>query len=168
MATNPTRSPPEPDMSTGDDGLTADNRPSRQRDVASTTVGLLGWLRALMERASGVAVFGVIILVFSLWVPQYFDTTTTLQTIAGGQAITLILSLGVLFTLAAGEFDLSMAQNLGLAAVMVGSLMLSSHVSPVLAVLLTLGAGFGVGAVNGFLVAFVGVNSFGRDGDNFR
>jgi ribose transport system permease protein len=147
-------------MSTGDDGLTADNRPSRQRDVASTTVGLLGWLRALMERASGVAVFGVIILVFSLWVPQYFDTTTTLQTIAGGQAITLILSLGVLFTLAAGEFDLSMAQNLGLAAVMVGSLMLSSHVSPVLAVLLTLGAGFGVGAVNGFLVAFVGVNSF--------
>lgn len=116
--------------------------------------------RLPLERASGLFVWLAFVVIFGIWVPDTFLTGTTAESIATDQAITVILAMGVLFTLATGEFDLSIAQNLGLTAVIAAALMVKSDVSPVLAVVLTLGAGLLIGAVNGVLVAGVGVNSF--------
>jgi ribose transport system permease protein len=113
-----------------------------------------------LSRFSGLYVWAAFILIFALWVPDTFLTTATAKSIAGDQAIATILSLGVLFTLACGEFDLSIAQNLGLSATVVGALMVKSGASPVVAIVLTLAAGATIGAVNGALVAVLGVNSF--------
>jgi ribose transport system permease protein len=113
-----------------------------------------------LSRFSGLYVWAAFVLIFALWVPDTFLTTATAKSIAGDQAIATILSLGVLFTLACGEFDLSIAQNLGLSATMAGALMVKSGLSPVVAIILTLGAGATIGAVNGALVAVGGVNSF--------
>lgn len=145
MATQETSTPAEP-TAAPDGGL------------AHTSPVILA--RLALERASGVVLWLIFILVFALWVPDTFLTSTTAKAIAGDQAITVILALGVLFTLAAGEFDLSIAQNLGLSAVLAASLMVKSDLTPLLAVVITLGAGLAIGAVNGFLVAGVGVNSF--------
>src|SRR3954462_4475494 len=117
-------------------------------------------IRGALERASGLFVWAGLIVLFAVWVPDTFLTNTTAKAIAGDQAITIILALGVLFTLAAGEFDLSIAQNLGLSAVVAASLMVKSDLAPVIAVVLTLGMGVLIGAVNGFVVAAIGVNSF--------
>jgi ribose transport system permease protein len=113
-----------------------------------------------LTRFTGVGIWALLIVVFALWIPHLFFEGSTAKSIASGQAITAVLALGVLFPLAASVYDLSIAQNLGLSAVVVSSLMVHSHVSPVLAVIITLAMGLGIGLLNGFLVAIVGVNSF--------
>lgn len=117
-------------------------------------------VRLPFERASGLFVWLTFIVIFGLWVPDTFLTTATVKAIGGNEAITVVLALGVLFVLAAGEFDLSSAQNLGLSAVLAGALMVNSDMSPALAVTVTLLIGLLIGTVNGYLVAWVGVNSF--------
>jgi ribose transport system permease protein len=113
-----------------------------------------------LNRFTGVALWAVFVAVFAIWIPDTFLTTTTVKSIAADQAITAVLAVGLLFTLSAGVYDLSCAQNLGLSAVIASSLMVKSHIDPALAVLITLAAGACIGAINGLIVAYVGVNSF--------
>jgi len=135
--------------------------PGRSSDRPQAASGRRRIARGLqLSRFSGLYVWAAFILIFAVWVPDTFLTAATAKSIAGDQAIATILSLGVLFTLACGEFDLSIAQNLGLSATVAGALMAKSGVSPVVAIVVTLVAGATIGAVNGGLVAVVGVNSF--------
>ena len=113
-----------------------------------------------LVRLTGLGIWAVFIIIFALWIPDTFLTATTVKSIASDQAVTAVLAVGLLFTLASGSYDLSIAQNLGLSAVVTSSLMAHSHVNPGLAVVITLGLGAGIGAINGFFVARVGVNSF--------
>ncbi len=115
--------------------------------------------RPELVRFSGLFVWAAFIAVFSIWVPQTFLTRATWTSIAGDQAVTLILAIGLLVALAAGQFDLSAAQNLGASAVLCGVLMSRHGVPWVIAVLLTLLFGALVGFVNGTLVR-LGVDSF--------
>jgi ribose transport system permease protein len=116
---------------------------------------------AQLSRFSGLAIWAGLIVIFAIWIPDTFLTSSTLKTILGGHAITGILALAVIFPLAAGSFDLSAAQNLGLSALVVGALMTRApHLSPALAVGATLGLGVLIGVGNGLLVSGIGVNSF--------
>ncbi|MCU1659432.1 MAG: rbsC [Pseudonocardiales bacterium] len=111
------------------------------------------------SRLSGLFLWGAIVLLFALWTPGTFLTGHTVKSIAGGQSITSIVAIAVLFPLAAGQLDLSVAQNLGFSAVFVGWLMFEKGVAPVPAILVTLAIGTAVGLVNGLLVARIGVPS---------
>jgi 2-keto-4-pentenoate hydratase/2-oxohepta-3-ene-1,7-dioic acid hydratase in catechol pathway/ABC-type uncharacterized transport system permease subunit len=104
-------------------------------------------------------VWAAFVLAYALWIPHTFLTTTTLQSVLGDQAITGIVALGMVVSLAAGAFDLSFATLLTMAAVLDGSMMADWHLAPGLAIGLTLLAGMAVGAVNGLLVTKVGVSS---------
>ncbi len=112
-----------------------------------------------MDRYSGLYVLAVIIIVFGFWVPDTFLSVQTLRGIASQQAITAILALALLAPLAAGVFDLSVGSLLGFSVVVVCKLQ-SDGMNPVLAVVLTLLVGTLVGAVNGFLVVVLRVDSF--------
>jgi ribose transport system permease protein len=127
-------------------------------EPASTARGRpgLGWT----SRFTGLLFLAVIIAVFAIWIPSSFLTGDTVKGIASQQAVTLVLAIGLLFTLAAGQFDLSVAQNLGLTSLLCATLMVYDHMAPGLAVAITLVVGAAIGAANGFLVAVVGVNSF--------
>jgi ribose transport system permease protein len=111
-------------------------------------------------RYSGLYVWGLLILVFGVWLPDTFLTADTARGIASDQAITGILALAALMPLMAGGFDLSVAQNLGVSAVVCSALMAKAGVAVVPAVLITVGMGAAIGMINGFFVARVGVNSF--------
>ena len=113
-----------------------------------------------LGRFSGIFIWLIFIAVFSIWLPHTFPTATTARTIGGTEAITAVLVLGLLFSLVAGQYDLSAAQNLGFSAVLVSALMVKSGMSPVLASIVVVIAGGAVGAVNGFVVMWVGVDSF--------
>lgn len=108
---------------------------------------------------SGVLFLLVFVVFFSVRLPRTFPTTATVTSIVGDQSITLILALGLLITLAAGQFDLSAAQNLGTSAVVCGVLVADHQVNPMLAVLITLLTGLLVGAVNAVLVVVIGIDS---------
>lgn len=118
----------------------------------------LPWGQA--NRFTGLLLFAIIVVVFATWIPATFLTNATFRSVAGDQAITLVLAIGALFTLAAGQYDLSVAQNLGFSAVVAAHLMSIEHLDPWVAVGVTLAIGAVIGLVNGFIVAYVGVNSF--------
>ncbi|MEZ5075907.1 MAG: ABC transporter permease [Solirubrobacterales bacterium] len=134
-----------------------------QRKERSEGPGLGEVLRLLgsenFARFSGIYVIGLFILIFSIWVPDTFLTVTTLKSVLGDQAITLVLALGLLIPLAAGQFDLSVAQNLGLGAMICAVLQVKTGLGWVEAALITMACGAAIGAINGGLILF-GVDSF--------
>lgn len=117
--------------------------------------------RSRLTPFSGFGLWAIFIIVFAFWVPDTFFTSETLKSVLSSQAVTAILALAIVFPLAAGVFDLSAAQNVGLSALVCGAVMSNKpHLSPMVAVALTLTMGTGIGVVNGALVSWVGVNSF--------
>lgn len=133
---------------------------SSDEDVSTPASGPSGRrVAAQLSRFSGVYVLAAFIIAYGIWVPKTFLTTTTLQSIIGDQAVTGIVTIGLVFALSAGAFDLSFANNLGLSGVICADLMLNDHVTPALAIVITLACGLLVGAVNAFFVVRIGVNS---------
>jgi ribose transport system permease protein len=114
-----------------------------------------------LGRFSGVFIFIGLIGLFSIWVPETFLTSATWKTIAQSQALTAILAMATLAPLAAGVFDLSIAQNMGFCTLVCGALMINEpHLGLVEAVIATLLVGAAVGALNGFLCGVLGLDSF--------
>ena len=112
-----------------------------------------------LERFSGVYVWGLLLLIFALWVPDTFLTTSNAKIIAGDQAITAMLALGIIIPLAAGVFDLSFAGVLGVSVALTAYMQVQGH-SPVVAGLVALAGATVIGAVNGFVVVHLRVSSF--------
>jgi ribose transport system permease protein len=111
------------------------------------------------SRLSGVYVLGLFIVVYSIWLPDTFPTSTTAQSVAGNQAITGLAALGLVCALSVGAFDLSVANMLGVGSTVAAALMVRSDVSPALAILIVLSMGLGVGLVNALLIVRFRINS---------
>lgn len=135
-----------------EEGEQTPTQPPSRRHVSS---------RLSIANFSGIAIFLVIFAVFAIQIPETFLTLGTWRTIGVTQAVAGALALGLLFCLAAGVYDLSVAQNLGLSAIICGALMTSGpHWSPPLAIVATLACGIAIGVMNGLLVSVVGLDSF--------
>jgi ribose transport system permease protein len=104
-------------------------------------------------------VWAALIILFSFWVPDTFPTTDNAKIVAGDQAITAMLALGIIIPLAAGVFDLSFAAVLGVSVAIVGY-MQSNGWNVWLSVVAAIAAGALIGAANGFIVVQLRVNSF--------
>lgn len=115
--------------------------------------------------ASRFAVIGVWIalaVLFSVLRPDTFMTSGSLKVIFGSQnqAALVFLTAALLCTIVVGEFvDMSVASNFGLAAIMLTTLHVNHGWSVGAAVLASLVLSTAVGAVNGWLVVKVGVNT---------
>lgn len=101
----------------------------------------------------------VIAIVFSIAEPTTFFTFGNLQTIAGSQAVLVFVALALLPTLAAGEFDVSVASITGVSLVLVGDLNVLHHWPIGWAIVVALAAGIAAGAVNGIFVVLAQVPS---------
>lgn len=115
-------------------------------------------------RFSGLYLTLVLILIYSLWVPDTFLTTTTVKSLLSEYSLVMIATLGVLFTLSVSAYDLTVGAMLGFGSVMTAWLTgtgdASKGMNVLVAVLIVLAVGLLVGVVNGFLVVVVGVDSF--------
>lgn len=114
----------------------------------------------ITRRYGVVLVWIAVAAVFSVLRPSTFFTFQTVQTMAGSQAVLLIIAIGLLIPLTAGEFDLSVAGITGLSLVLVGWLNVIHHWPIGFVVVVALAAGLVVGAVNAFFVVAAGVDSF--------
>ncbi|MCX2748094.1 ABC transporter permease [Arthrobacter sp. MI7-26] len=91
---------------------------------------------------------------------RVFLSAPNINSILANQSVTGILSLAMLVTLVAGFFDLSAAAVTGVASVIVASFT-GAHVgNPVLAVAIAICVGAAIGALTGFLIAKVRLDSF--------
>ncbi|HVX19777.1 MAG TPA: ABC transporter permease [Acidimicrobiales bacterium] len=113
-----------------------------------------------LDRFSGLYAWALVIIVFSIWIPNTFLTTTTVKTIASNQAITGMLAVALVVPLAAGAVDLSVATAAGACSVLIAVLQVSFGIPTVLAIIVTLLAGLVIGLVNGFVVVNLRINSF--------
>ena len=128
----------------------ADPAAARRRNIAAT-VGL--------DRFSGLYVWAALILIFSLWVPSLFDTATNTRIIAGSQAITAMVAMGLIVPVACGAFDLSIGGTIGVAVCIVIWFQANGH-GFALGIVVALVAGLLIGLVNSFIVVKLNVNSF--------
>lgn len=104
-------------------------------------------------------VWAVVALVFAVAESDTFLTTGTFSTIFGSQAVLLVLALGLLVPFAAGEYDLSVSGVLSVTLVLVGELNVVQGWPILLVVVVALGFGILIGAINAFFVVVVGVDS---------
>ncbi|MEN3281153.1 MAG: ribose transport system permease protein [Solirubrobacteraceae bacterium] len=109
---------------------------------------------------SGLYIWAALILLFALWVPDTFVTSLTLRTLLSEQAVTAMVTMGLLVALSAAAYDLSIGAVITLSAVVVAALTARTGIGLVPAILLTLAMGAAVGAINGVLVVGLGINSF--------
>lgn len=101
----------------------------------------------------------MLIIGFSIALPNLFPTGANAKAILSDNAVPGILALAVLFPLSAGEFDLSVGAVLGFTSILIA--WMTIHGVPVgLAAPITLLAGALIGAVNAFLVVKVRVSAF--------
>ncbi len=112
-----------------------------------------------IDRLSGVYCLGLLVVLFAILIPETFLTTSTVRSVGANSAVTSLVALALIVPVACGLFDLSVAGILGVAAVLVLDLQ-QRGVGATAAVILTLLAGAAIGAVNGFLVVKVGIDSF--------
>ena len=112
------------------------------------------------DRFSGLYLWALFIIVFGIWVPNEFLTTSTLHSVAAQQAITGIVALAVLIPLSAGLYDLSVGATANLSGILTVVLLNNHHWAVVPAVLAGIVCGMAVGAVNSIVIVKLGVNSF--------
>jgi rhamnose transport system permease protein len=115
--------------------------------------------RALINREAAVIAALVIVYVYSLVNVQFFDGPLTTYNLAKEYAPILMMALPMTLIIITGEIDLSVASTLGVSAAFCGVLVKEHDVSMPTAIVLTLLLGLVLGAVNGVLVAYVGLPS---------
>lgn len=102
----------------------------------------------------------VLVVVFSVALPDSFPTADNVRGILDDQAVILIASLGVMLTLIVGEFDLSIAANVTLANVLAIGLAERQGLPVAACVALAIAASTAVGLLNGLIVTSWQVNAF--------
>jgi ribose transport system permease protein len=101
-----------------------------------------------------------LVLLFSIVRPASFATSGNLTTILGSQAVLILVALGAMLPLIVGQFDLSVGANMGMASLAVAKGVGDYGWSPATAVAVALLMSTALGVFNGFLVAWIGVDSF--------
>ena len=134
-----------------------DVAPGTSAARASRTISRRDWLSRKSADYGVVIALLVMILGFSVALPNTFPTLVDAQQILGSQAIPGILALAVIIPLAAGVFDLSVGATLGFASVF--SAHYAGSVPILLLFVLTICLGVVIGSINAGLV-WVGVNPF--------
>jgi ribose transport system permease protein len=136
---------------------------TEQADVpppsAAPRASRAGSVSDFLNRFGLLVAWAGVIAVFSLLRPATFFTTVNFQTILSSQAVLLVLCLGLIIPLTAGELDLSIAGVMGLSVMLVGNLSVNHHWPLAATVAVAIVAGFAVGAVNVFFVLVIGIES---------
>jgi len=145
--------------------MTVDKQTTSEPDIERPAGGQPGQRRRRLsvilgfDRFSGLYVWAALILIFSLWVPSLFDTGNNVRIIAGSQAITAIVAMGLIVPVACGAFDLSIAGTLGVACCTVVWFQANHH-GWFLGIIVALLVGLVVGLVNSLIVVRLHVDSF--------
>ena len=113
--------------------------------------------RGLAGRSALPVAWALTVALFGALEPSTFLTAANFEAIFASQAVLVVLTLGLLVPLTAGDYDLSIASVLTLAA-MVVTLLNVEHGWPIgWAVLAALLVGTGVGVANGAIIVLLGL-----------
>ncbi|MFL1592787.1 ABC transporter permease [Rhodococcus ruber] len=143
-------------MSVTLDKTTTTKTPAPAADSPRSRVAL----GPLVEKYALVLALVAVVLVFSALRPEIYPTANNLQNILGSQAVLLILALGLIVPLTAGEFDLSAVSTMSLAAMTIAVLNVQQGWSLLPAIAVAVLVALVVGVVNAVLVVRLHIDSF--------
>jgi ribose transport system permease protein len=113
----------------------------------------------LAQRLTLPVAWALVIILFGALEADTFLTAANFETIFGSQAVLVVLTLGLLFPLTAGDYDLSVASVLTMSAMIVALLNVNQGWPVGLAIVAALAASVLVGVVNGVLVTLLEAES---------
>jgi ribose transport system permease protein len=125
------------------------------------TTRLASW-KAVFDRVEAASIFGALIvlcLLLSIASPDFLNTYN-LVTVLRQASFVGIIAFGETLVLLAGGIDLSVGAGAGLSAIVGSILLVNFGVNPYLIIPLTCLFGLAVGLINGFLIAYIGLNPF--------
>ncbi len=128
--------------------------PARTGEPAGTA-----FLRRTFDRYALLLAWIAIIALFGALEPGIFLRAANFTSMFSSQAVLVVLTYSLVVSLTAGEYDLSAAPVLTLAAMVVAILNAQLGVPVGLAILAALAAGVVAGVANGILVVWVGIDS---------
>jgi ribose transport system permease protein len=100
------------------------------------------------------------IVVYSFLLPETFLTKQTFRAIMAASVIVSFLSLAEMVVIASGNYDLSIAYNLGLSHIVAMGLLTSTPLPWYVVVVVTILVGAAIGLINGLLVEYAKIDSF--------
>ncbi|MBS1301405.1 ABC transporter permease [Loktanella sp. SALINAS62] len=112
-----------------------------------------------IERFALLGAWAVLIAIFAVAVPDTFLTWRTFSSMFGSQAVLVVLALAVLVPLTAGDFDLSAANVLVFSAMLIAVTNVQLGLPIGLSIVLAIGIGALIGAVNAFFILFFRIHS---------
>jgi ribose transport system permease protein len=118
-------------------------------------------LRVLSPKnVSALYILVLVMVVFGLWIPDTFLQSRTAAQVLNENAVAGIVAFAVLVPLVAGMFDLSTAYTVGVTNVFVAYLLERGGLPLPVIVALCLLLGIVIGAVNGFIIVVLRIDSF--------
>jgi ribose transport system permease protein len=109
----------------------------------------------------GLLVFGILlVVVFALLLPATFTGSQNFRAILGNNTTVALLAMAEMIVIATGNYDLSIAYNVGLMHILAMGLLTDAGLPWPLVVIVTIGAGGVIGWVNGVLVEYAKIDSF--------
>jgi ribose transport system permease protein len=112
-----------------------------------------------LERFGLVFVWLAFIALFGFMRPDTFLTWSNFSTIFGSEAVLVVVTLGLIIPLTAGDFDLSIAQVLTLVSMSTAILDARLDVPLIIVLPVVLAIGALIGLINGFITLYFRVNS---------
>jgi ribose transport system permease protein len=126
--------------------------------MAARAVGGWDW-KLELERFGLVIAWGVLIAGFGLLQPEGFLNWVNFSSMFGSQAVLVVLTLGLLIPLTAGDFDVSIASTMTLSCMIIAVLN-ALHGWPIVPVIvLVLAIGGLIGLLNAFLILYFRIHS---------
>lgn len=111
------------------------------------------------ERFGLIAAWALLVIGFGIALPDSFLTWLNFSTIFSSQAVLVVLTLGLIIPLTAGDFDLSVASTMTLSAMLIAVLN-AQHDWPIwgaMAVVVVIGGG--IGLINAIFIIFFRIHS---------
>ena len=118
------------------------------------------WARLGLDRFSALYLLGAFFLLFGLTEDNFLQWNGSIEFVLTDKVIVSMLALAFLVPLTTGAFDLSIGANMALSLVIVNKIALETDLPNGLGAIIALGACIAVGALNGFVIVKLNVNSF--------
>ena len=118
----------------------------------------LAWQTILLKNSSLIML--AVLIIVSAFMSPYFFTFTNLVNLTRQQTNYTIITMGLLVSMAAGGVDLSLAACMGVGAICMTQFIQVVGWSVPMAILGALFVSTAIGAINGYLIAYVGMPAF--------
>ena len=131
--------------------------------VAPTATGMdlvREQLRRNIRQYGMILALAVIIVLFQIWTHGILLKPLNVTNLVQQNSYILILAIGMVMVIIAGHIDLSVGSVAGFVGAVSAVLMVNHHVAWPVALVLSLLAGAGIGAWQGFWIAYIGIPSF--------